>query len=940
MATSSTTAALLGRQRELGALRLALAAAPDGFALVLRGDPGAGKSVLLEHVARQATAAGWQVLRTDGTPTERRLPLAGLHKLLRPAFGDLAAVPRPRREILEDAFGTAGATVDVFGVALACLDLLSALTARGPVVVVVDDAHWLDASSVEVLAFVARRLSPDPVLLLVATRSTGGDVLAGSGLPELVLDPLDESASAALIDLASPGLDPAVRSSVLALAEGNPLAILELPLSLEPDARWDLPKLPGRLLPLTRRLEQSFAGRIAELPEPTRDLLLAAAIGDTGDVVDVLAVARLVAGAPREVADLDPAVLAGLATVDAAGIRFRHPLVRSAVSQAAPAGRRQAVHAALAELAVDQPDRRAWHLAYAVAAPSEAVAHELDDAAVRAERRGAVTAAMQALQRAARLSESPVARGRRLLRVAELAAAAGRSDLARKHLADAAPLLADAHDRLRLEAVAELTDAALHGGAARVDALVGLAEESLRQHDEDLALRFLLRASSRCWHLDFGPDVERRVVDAADRLTVGEEDPRLVVIQANAAPFDRAGRVIQVLHRRVPRPDDDPRDLLMYGFAGACVGAYAEAEAYCAAAAEGLREQGRLTQLAEALSLLAWAALRRARWQVAAPAAQECVRVARDIHQPIPEAAGLAAQAMIAGLRGEDEADARGRQAEQLATATRNTIGLAVTHLANGVTAAGRGRPDQAFDHLWHLFAPNDAAAQRMQACRSLGHLAEAAVQIGRADDARAELARFAPLAARTPAVGVTVAIGYARAILAGPDEAEQAFASALDRDWSDWPFEHGRLLLAYGSWLRRHQRVSESRLQLRAARDEFVRTGALPWVERVRRELRAAGEAAPVAVAGASLSAGGAPVAAASPWDLLSPQESQIAGLVMEGLGNKEIGRRLYLSHRTIGSHLYRIFPKLGVSSRAQLVRALSEGAPVVPRPAGPPDP
>ena len=186
MATSSTTTAagLLGRRRELGALRLALAAAPDGFALVLRGDPGVGKSVLLEHVAQQAAVAGWQVLRTDGTPTERRLPLAGLHKLLRPVLGELAALPRPRREILEHAFGgTAGAAVDVFGVALACLDLLAAVSAQGPVVVLVDDAHWLDPSSVEVLAFVARRLSPDPVLLLAATRSTGGDCSPSPGSP-------------------------------------------------------------------------------------------------------------------------------------------------------------------------------------------------------------------------------------------------------------------------------------------------------------------------------------------------------------------------------------------------------------------------------------------------------------------------------------------------------------------------------------------------------------------------------------------------------------------------------------------------------------------------------------------------------------------------------------------------------------------------------------
>ena len=278
--------------------------------------------------------------------------------------------------------------MDVFGVALACLDLLSAVATRAPVLLAVDDAHWLDRSSLEVLAFVARRLSPDPVLLLVATRAAGGDALADAGLPELVVGPLDAPTSATLIDLARPDLDPGLRDKVLTLAAGNPLAVLELPLSLHDDPG---PDLAGGLLPLTSRLERSFAGRVSELPEATRDLLLAAAVGDTGDVVDVLAVAGVVAGTPRGLADLEPAAAAGLAVLDGDGIRFRHALVRSAVHQAAPAGRRQAVHAALARVTVHQPDRYAWHLAHAVSAPDESVARELDAAALRAERRGAVT---------------------------------------------------------------------------------------------------------------------------------------------------------------------------------------------------------------------------------------------------------------------------------------------------------------------------------------------------------------------------------------------------------------------------------------------------------------------------------------------------------------------------------------------------------------------
>jgi len=271
---------LLGRQREVRTLGEAVTAAPrDGAVLVLRGDPGVGKSALLEHAVRQVRGAGWAVLRTDGTPGERLLPLAAVHKLLRPVLAETAGLSPTRRAILDDAFGSAERTVDVYGVALACLDLVSAVAARRPVAVVVDDAHVLDAASVDVLTFVARRVSPDPVLLLVATRSAGGDPFAEAGLPDLVLGPLDRPASEALIDAAAPDLDPGLRPAVLALAEGNPLALLELPLSLPRD-----PAGPARsgLIPLTGRLERAFAGRIAELPRVTRDLLLAAAVADTG----------------------------------------------------------------------------------------------------------------------------------------------------------------------------------------------------------------------------------------------------------------------------------------------------------------------------------------------------------------------------------------------------------------------------------------------------------------------------------------------------------------------------------------------------------------------------------------------------------------------------------------------------------------------------------
>ncbi|MCU1613210.1 MAG: transcriptional regulator, LuxR family [Frankiales bacterium] len=907
----------VGRDAELSALRRAVEeAAQSGQALLLRGDPGVGKSALLQAVGQIGAAQGWRVLRTDGTPAEQRLPLAGLHKLLRPVRSRIPELlPGGPREALEGTFGFPQADLDIYRVALACLDLFSALARSARMVVLVDDAHWLDRSSAEVLAFVARRLEADPVLLVAASRFGPDQPLADAGLPELEVGPLDGPASAALLDRSAPNLESASRRSVLETAAGNPLALLELPQSLSGAGRDD----PGGTVHLTRRLERGFLGRTRELPPATRDLLLVAAVNDSDDLAEVLAAAGMLAEAALRVEDLHPAVADGLIRLDPSTIAFRHPLVRSAVQQGIPAERRRAAHTALAEVVIDQPDRRVWHRAAAVAGSDEAVAAELADAAARAQRRGAVPGALQALERAAELSGSGTARGRRLLRAAELAAEAGRPADSRGYLGRARPLLADPHDRLRLDAVDEITDGAMLGGAARVDALIGLAEDARIRDDQDLALRFLLRAAMRCWHLDFGPEVEHRVLAAADRLGAGVHDPRRLVIYAYASPFECAATVLDVLTGRSPQPDDDPADLLMYGYAGACTGAYREAETYCRAAADGLREQGRLTLLAEALSLLAWSALRRSRWRVAAPAAEECVRIAREIRQPVPEAAGLAAGAAIAGIRGDvATADELAGQAEELATATRNTIGLAVTHLARGLTAAGRGRQQEAFEQFWHLYAPHDPAAQRMQACRTIGHLAEAASRTGHAAAARAELARFESLAARTPADGVQVALRLARAFLAEPSDAEHAFTVALDADWSDWAFEHGRLLLGYGSWLRRSQRVTESRVQLRAALHEFTSSGAVPWAEQAQRELRAAGEAG---------SGPGSP--ATLGWEQLSPREAQIAELVVEGFSNKEIGQRLYLSPRTVSSHLYRVFPKLGVTSRGQLARALSRASP-----------
>jgi DNA-binding CsgD family transcriptional regulator len=902
---------LLARQAEVDTLDQLLATARDrGCSLVIRGAPGVGKTAMLDEMVRRTSDLGWRVLRTEGTPSERRLPLAALHRLLRPVMGSVDRLPAPQRDALRGAFGLVDAPPpEIFLVALAALGLLAEVASHAPVAVLVDDVHWLDRSSAEVLTFVARRIESDPILLLAATRVVEEDLLTESSLPELMLQPLDEVTAGALLDHAAPDLSAPHRQSILTAAAGNPLALLELPKALEQFGHGSM--LPG-LLPVTHRLKSAFVARAAALPPVTEDLLLLAALNDSDSVTEVLAGARALRSGDASLEGLDPAVSAGLVEVTQSSVRFRHPLIRSAIYQSSTLDRRQRAHAALTSVLPADSDRRVWHRAAATLGTDEDVATDLEEVASRAERRGTIPGAISALERSAELTSSTSRRGRRLVRAADLAHQVGQSNEVDRLLHEAEPLLSHSSDRLRWEWVRELSDEAMQGGAQRVDALVAMAAEAGQQSDTDLAAEILLRAGTRCWHLDLEEEVGERVVAASERLGLEATDPRQLVINAYASPLRRGAAVIELLPGPAAVHDHQPDRLLLLGHAAACVGAFGDAEAICSAAADGLRRQGRLASLARALMLQAWAAARRSRWQVAIPAAEECVRLAVETHQPIVVATGLAAQAMVAAVRGDlASAGDLAKRAEQSALANRNNIGLALTQVARALGAAGEGRSGQAFDLLWRVYQTNDPAHQRMQGCWSIGILAEAAAHSGHRDQARAVLSHLEPLASGTPSPGVQIPLSYARAVLADPHDAEEHFAVALGDDLSDWPFEHGRLLLAYGGWLRRQQRVTQSRSLLRAAREDFDRIGARSWAERARGELRAAGESS------------ARPTTRA--WDTLSPQEMQIAQLVAEGLGNKEIGERLYLSHRTVGSHLYRIFPKLGISSRGQLTSALA---------------
>jgi DNA-binding CsgD family transcriptional regulator len=909
MSSARHAVPLVGREPELELLGDRVGRVrDDGGAVVVRGEAGIGKSALLVEVGRLAAAAGVRVLTTAGVQSETEVAFSGLYQLVRPILGNVENLPAPQRTAVLAAFGrTDAAAPDLFLVALATLNLLDEAATRAPVLLLVEDAHWLDRASADVLVFVARRLEFEPVVLFAAVRDGFRSAFDATGLPELSLGRLDDAAAADLLDSRAPGLQAAVRERVLAEAAGNPLALVELPVAMKDVA--DSLVSPG-WLPLTTRLEQAFAARVSELPPDTRLLLLIAALGE-GDVLSqTLAAAAVVGGARLGADDFAPAVEARLVEVDGARVSFRHPLMRSAVVQRSSIGQRQLVHAAFAEILTDDTDRRVLHRAAALTGLDEALAAELEAAAERARRRGGVEAAVAALERAAEVSEDPARRGERLLRAAELAFELGRHDVVAGLLRRSAAMDLSARQRSRMVWIRDRFDDGIRDVAAGMRSLTELADEAAADGDTDLALKLLWGAALRCFWTEPGPAVRDEVVVVSERLPVDARDGRLLAVLAFAAPIERGALVIDNLHWLATHPGGHGR-AARRADAALLVGAFDLAVGFCTTAIAELRSEGRLGLLARCLAAQAWSAAHLGDLGVAIPAADEAARLSRETKQPIMQATAQVTQAMLAALRGEpDRCEALAAEAERVALAVTARPVLATVRHARGLAALGDGRHAEAYEQLRRMYDPADPAHHLALRCYAVGDLAEAAVRGGHRDAVADVVAEMETVARATPSPALHAGLRYARAVLAADTDAEALFQEALRADLTRWPFARARVQLAYGGWLRRQRRSAESRGHLRAARETFDALGTIPWSERARQELRASGETSRRRTPHAR--------------DQLTPQELQIAQMAAEGLTNREIGERLYLSHRTVSSHLHRIFPKLGITARSSLRAAL----------------
>ena len=906
---------LFGREREVALINdLFEQIGARGRSLLIRGEAGIGKSALLGQAHTRAEELGMPVLNISGAPFETQMPFAGLHRLMRPLLREAVVLPARQREALSVAFGTSnGPTPDLFLIALAALDVLSDRAAKVPLLVVVEDAHWLDAATCDVLAFIARRVEMEAIVLLFAARDHPPIQVDGKGLPELRLESLDDASAGALLSAHAPALTPDVRRRLLDEAGGNPLALMELPLALESEHFDVLPAMAP--LPITDRLKRAFASRVSELPSATRSLLLVAALDEVATVGEILAAASLVGNGPTTADDIAPAEAARLVSVSGQTLRFRHPLVRAAIYHAAPTSVRQAVHRGLAQTHAADPDRSVWHQAAALTGPDEQVAADLETAAQRALRRGAPAAAASALERAAQLSDPETNRGNLLVRAAEIELELGRTDLALKHLGEAKLLKLGREERTRLMLMLEASDEDSWSGAARVAAFAEIANQMRGADGPALALKSLLTVAVGCWWGNPTQETRDLVVAAAGRLRAAEDDPALLAVLACADPVKQGALVIDRISRMTPDAIGDPAALHLVGTAATAVLAFDLSWGFLIKAVDGLRAQGRLGLLAQALVSQSWAAIHLAKETQAMSAADEAARLARETGQSRWALAADLAKATVAGERGDIEtANALINQAEAELLPIGAQAMLSLVQFARGRYAVAHQLYSDGFECLKRVTDPNDVAFHPFVGWWALADLIEAAAQAGRPEEARRYLDELEAVAAQTSASYLRATVGYARPILAADDKAEALYQAALDSDLSSWPCYRGRLLLNYGRWLRRQRRVAESRAPLRAARESFDALAFDGLAEIARQELRASGETSIRRTPDAR--------------DQLTPQELQIAHLAASGLSNRDIGQRLYVSHRTVGSHLYRIFPKLGVSSRSQLAEAL-QGVP-----------
>ncbi len=907
---------LVGREAELATLRALVDPVPDaGRVLMVLGDAGMGKTALLAELTTWARHAGMRVLAATGRESESQLAFAGLHGLLRPVLDRVAGLPGRQAAALRGALGLAPAPVgpDRLLTGMAVLTLLSDLSEQAPVLVIADDAQWLDRSSLDALAFASYRLGDEPVVLVLGMRGSAPPAGFDRDVPELRLGPLSTSEAGRLLDRQPRPPRGRARGQVLMQAAGNPMALIELARAIAADPvagrRWD-----AEPLPLTERLSAIIIDRLDALPEPTRAALLLAAVADAPDL-------GAAAGGSFE---LDPKALVpaeekGLIKIDEAGVQFSHPLVRSAVYHAAPFADRAAAHRRLAGTLNDQPDRRAWHLAAAALRPDAQVAALLEETAAKAQRRGGAAAAALALERSAELSPDRAEQARRLVAAASAAVPTGQADWVQDLAARAIAATADPAIQLAARHAAGWALTWSNRPTAALLTLLSVAEEAA---PDMAALAWDALATAATVAHQSGTSADRQMVNrtlgrllerSGQPSSGGHAVPGMEAfwlwIRACTDPHGSRDQLLPHLSRLARSSLEEP------ALSGAGATAWLLDESGVAVellgeAVRRIRSPGILGSSGASLTALGWAHIDTGRWDSALTIAAEASDLAEAYQMDMVAASAALITATVQAMRG-DSAGAREQAAKALASIDPADSGLIAARARRvfGIAALDDGAHLVAYAQLRQMFGPDGSPLHPVVSYLGLADLAAAAVRADRRIEGRGVLERALDQLGATPSPRLEQILARARGLFAGPDEAGAQFDKALsDPAGERWAFERAQLQLDYAEWMRRRRRINDAKPLLLAALETFRRLQAGGSARRAEAELRACG----VSVS--------APPRDPGTMAELTPQQREIIVLAGSGLTNREIADRLFLSPRTVASHLYRSYPKLGISGRHEL--------------------
>ncbi|MEP6954919.1 MAG: AAA family ATPase [Solirubrobacteraceae bacterium] len=905
---------LLGRNDERLALDRVLAQARRGQSgvLALVGEPGIGKTALLDHAAQQA--GGMRILRARGIQSEAQIPFAGLAELLRPALDGLDRIPAPQAAALAGALALGPARAgDRFAIGAATLSLLSAGAEEGPLVLLVDDAHWLDGSSSEALLFAARRLVADPIALVLTAREGEASMLDGSDLRVMHVAGLARSDAAAL--LSGAGIPEDVAERLIRMTGGNPLALLEL----ASDGARLAAAPPTGPVPISTSIARAFLGRFDRLPEPTRRMLVLAATSDGGEMA---VLARAAAALGEDVSALVAAEEAELVAIDGGAVAFRHPLARAAVYAEASAQERRAAHGALAAALPDHDvDRRAWHLAAASVGPDDSAAAALEQAGERARARSAYAVAASAFERGAGLSTAQDARGRLLLAAADSAWLAGDAPRALARLDEAEPQAAEATVRAGIGHLRGLL-AMRTGPVMDGYPLVVGAAELIAAADPELAVVMLSEAVRGCFYAGDTPAMvaaARRASELAEPGGSARARFLASIVNGMALVADGQGeagaaavrRSVEILEATGELRDDPA--LLGWGAIGpmwlreAGVGRAVIDQAF-----DRARAQVAVGVLPSLLHLLARDQATTDRWSAAEASYDESIRLARETGQRVELGAALAGLAWLEARQGRATAC---REHAAQATALCDELGVdlygAWAIQALGDLELGLGNVARAVEHHEALVEALRRSGIADVDLSPVPELVDEYLRLGRLGDAQGVADAYA---ARAEAKGQPWALARAarcRGLLAEGDAMEAWFAQALAlHARTPDAFETARTQLAFGARLRRARRRVRAREELGAALAAFERLGADSWADQADAELAAAGETARRRDA--------------STLDDLTPQELQIARLLADGRTTRETAAAIFVSPKTVEYHLRHVYDKLGIRSRQELSAAL----------------